>query len=347
MNKTSTTLITVILPVFNVERYIKDAVLSILNQTIQDFEVLIIDDCSTDKTLSVIELIGDSRIKIIKKHKSKGLIDSLNIGFDLAEGKYIARMDGDDISVSTRFEKQLSILESDNNIKAVGCWLKTFGLYEKTIHHAEHHYQIQTALLDSNPMSLGSVMLCSESYKNFRFYQDKIHVEDYDFWAKSAWHCEMYNIQEVLYLYRVHVNQVSNQFKSIQVKGDIQIKLFLYKKTNYNVLEFSDQLITKILFTNENFTSKEFKLILKWFSSLVKINNELLIYDKNLFKDHMLKLKRNLIFLIFLTNFKKGVDFEDRKFFFLSLTTLDKIFVVKLKFKEKTKSIFKKNGIKK
>ncbi|MHB1148702.1 MAG: glycosyltransferase family 2 protein, partial [Lutibacter sp.] len=87
-------LISVVLPVFNCANYIEEAINSILNQTFKDFELIIIDDASTDNTLIVIQKFTDARIKIITKEQNLGLVHSLNFGFEIAQGKYIARLDG-------------------------------------------------------------------------------------------------------------------------------------------------------------------------------------------------------------------------------------------------------------
>ena len=97
-------LISVVLPVFNVEQYIEECIESILNQSYVFFELLIIDDCSTDNTLEILRSFKDNRINIIEKSNNKGLVDSLNLGLDLAKGKYIVRIDGDDINTLKRFE---------------------------------------------------------------------------------------------------------------------------------------------------------------------------------------------------------------------------------------------------
>ena len=171
-------LIAVVLPVYNVAPYLKEAVDSILNQTIQDFEVIIIDDCSTDKTIEVANTFNDSRIKIITKEKNKGLIDSLNIGFKTAKGKYIARMDGDDISDLKRFEKQLNVLENNPEIKVCGCWLQAFGNNDEIIKHKEHHEQILVNMMVHCSMSLGAVMIDRTWVKDECFNEEKKHVEE-------------------------------------------------------------------------------------------------------------------------------------------------------------------------
>ena len=113
-------LISVIMSVYNGEKYLVQAIDSILNQTYQNFEFIIIDDCSTDNSSHILQEYAqkDSRIKIIKKEKNigiKGFIKNLNLGISLAKGKYIARMDADDISLPERFQKQVDFLENNDD----------------------------------------------------------------------------------------------------------------------------------------------------------------------------------------------------------------------------------------
>jgi glycosyltransferase involved in cell wall biosynthesis len=104
--------VTVLMPVFNVERYLQEAIESILNQTFSDFEFIIIHDPSTDITAEILQSFGDPRIKITNNEKILGLIESLNTGLGIARGEYIARMDSDDISLPERLEKQVNYLNA-------------------------------------------------------------------------------------------------------------------------------------------------------------------------------------------------------------------------------------------
>lgn len=334
-------LLSVVLPVYNCAMYIEDAINSILNQTIQDFEIIVIDDCSTDDTIAIIEAFMDTRIRIIKKESNKGLIDSLNIGFETAKGIYIARMDGDDINELDRFEKQLEILQNNPEIQACGCWLKTFGSYSTIIKHKKFHKEIQAQLLISNPMSLGATMLKRKAYENYRFENSKIHAEDYDFWARSAWDCSMYNIQEALYNYRVHNSQVSTKYKTIQLKVDIDIKLSLFHNLKYNREVYSDELIAKLLYSNKSCNIHELKLIFNWFKVLLKNNKELRVFDCAELKKVVLIIRRKLVFDIFLTNTREGMNYKLREKIFKIIPFNEKSFILKKKLKEKYKLLFK------
>lgn len=116
--------VTVIMPVYNVEKYVGFAIESIISQTFEDFKLLIIDDASTDHTLEVINQYHNKRIELIENHTNIGIANSLNRGLALANSPYIARMDGDDISKPTRFEKQIAYMKSDSKLSIVGSYME-------------------------------------------------------------------------------------------------------------------------------------------------------------------------------------------------------------------------------
>lgn len=327
-------LISVVLPVYNVAPYIKEAIDSILNQTIQDFEILVIDDCSTDNTLSVIEAIKDTRIRIIKKLKNKGLIDSLNMGFCQAKGNYIARMDGDDVSVFNRFEKQLKTLQNNPEIKACGCWLQCFEASNELIKHKECHDEIVARMLLHCSMSMGAVMMEREAIKNYTFDINKMHVEDYDFWARIAWNCKFYNIQEVLYYYRIHNAQVSDVHRISQIKADIPIKLFLFKKLNYNTELYSDDLIAKMLLLNDYIEVKEVKLFFDWLKELSELNIKYQVYSQKELSAVLQSILRVSVFYFYFKKDAVGIDEKWRRQVFFKLPRKEMLFVASLKGRE-------------
>lgn len=112
-------LISVVMSAYNEEEYIGDAITSILDQTYDDFEFIIIDDASTDRTKEIIESFDDRRIAVLENEENLGLTKSLNIGLNVAQGKLIARMDANDISARTRFEKQAAVFETQSDVDLV------------------------------------------------------------------------------------------------------------------------------------------------------------------------------------------------------------------------------------
>lgn len=334
-------LISVVLPVYNCALYIENAINSILNQTIQDFEIIIIDDYSVDETVKIIQSIKDSRIRLIIKEQNRGLIESLNIGIKEARGKYIARMDGDDISLPDRFEKQLKVLESSSEIKVCGCWLERFGNEEKIIKHKEYHDEIVAHLLLSCSMSMGAVMFDRIAFEGYTFDENKKHVEDYDFWARVAWSGKFYNIQEVLYYYRSHDTQVTKLYNNIQRQGDIGIKLFLFKKLNYNTKKFSDEMITKMLLLNSFIHLKEFKLFLKWLNELILLNRKSKIYAPDELKKVLKIIKRSFLFSLYFKDTSIGITKKWRIKALLMLSLQDALYILKIKARESRKRFLK------
>lgn len=337
-------MISVVLPVYNVAPYIKEALDSILNQTIQDFEIIIIDDCSTDNTIEIANSFNDERIRILTKFENKGLIDSLNIGFKAAKGKYIARMDGDDISDLKRFEKQLYVLENNPEIKVCGSWLQAFGKDDKIIKHKEHHNQVLVNMMVHCSMSLGAVMLDRAWAKGEYFDENKKHVEDYDFWSRVIWKGKLYNIQEVLYYYRIHENQVSSTYNEIQRKGDIPIKLAFFKKLNYNQNKFEDGVLKKMLLQDTFFSIEEFSLFLEWLKTLQKQNKRLKIYNQSDFNQMIKNYKSSLIYKIYFHSNFCGIDKKWRIKALSELSFSDLSYVFKLKIREKLKIEKTKNN---
>ncbi len=111
------------MPAYNAERYIREAIESILNQTFSDFELIVINDGSTDGTLECIRSFGDERIKIINNKQNLGIIRSRNIGLQASRGEYIAKMDADDISLNTRLQRQVNYLDQHPEVAVIACKL--------------------------------------------------------------------------------------------------------------------------------------------------------------------------------------------------------------------------------
>lgn len=120
-------LISVLIPVYNVEAFVKEAILSICNQSYKNIEIIVVDDCSTDNTYNIVaELVpNDARIKLFKNNKNSKIVKTLNFALEQSKGDFIARMDGDDISAPQRLEKQLNFLLKHPQYALVGSHVTT------------------------------------------------------------------------------------------------------------------------------------------------------------------------------------------------------------------------------
>ncbi len=336
--------ISVILPVYNCELYIKETIDSVLNQTFSDFELLIIDDFSTDKTVSVIKEFSDDRICLIEKQENSGLINSLNFGISLAKGEYIARMDGDDICLPERFAKQVAFLDKNPAIILCGTAYKTFGAIEKEIKHSSSHEKIAAQLCLNSPFGHPTVMGRKSIFEKHNYSKDFENVEDYELWSRIIFEGQVANLDEILLFYRVHENQVSKIHNDVQRLRNLEIQLFLYKKTGYDTTSFSDDFIKKMLYLKEYFTVEEFCLFLKWLKEIYKLNKRNKVYASQELEKVLNSIRKGLIYKIYFHSNFCGIDKKWRMKALSELSFSDLFFVLKLKIKEKFKIVKSKNN---
>jgi glycosyltransferase involved in cell wall biosynthesis len=211
-------LVSVLLPVFNGDKYLSEAIESILNQTYINFEFIIINDGSTDNTLTIIEnyRVKDNRIVVISR-ENKGLVASLNEGIRIANGSYIARMDHDDISLPTRLEEQIKFMDS-NQLDICGTYVQLFNKSKdlKVWEYPQIDNDIKFTLMSFSTFAHPSVVIRKEVFKSLK-YEDYNYGEDYKLWtdiAKSDF--KMGNLCRVLLRYRWHDQQISKKYSSEQ-----------------------------------------------------------------------------------------------------------------------------------
>ena len=206
--------ISVIMPVFNSEAYLKEAIDSILNQTFEDFEFIIINDGSSDNSLRIINNFEDERIVLINQ-KNKGIIASLNKGLETAKGEFIARMDSDDVSLPDRFEKQLKLMKSDNIDICGGNFttINSSGISLKSYTTPRTHDLCTLSLLSKVPFAHPSALIRSDFLKkhNLKYGQSNIKkAEDLDFWVRIHEKGGKFsNVNEVIFKYRILNNSLS------------------------------------------------------------------------------------------------------------------------------------------
>lgn len=218
-------LISVVLPAFNAEKYIIEAVRSILNQTFQDFELIVINDGSTDATEDILRnlIYEDKRIKLINR-ENRGLVASLNEGIEVAKGVWIARMDADDIAIPHRFELQLECLRQ-TGADICGGGIQRFGTSDRRIFMPwKSDEAIKMQMLFSSPFAHPTIMMRTALVRQLRYDATWEKAEDYDLWERAAhagW--KMANVPEVLLLYRVHKTQISTTTSVQQLELALQI----------------------------------------------------------------------------------------------------------------------------
>lgn len=284
--------VTILMPVYNGEKYLKPAIDSILSQTYSDFEFIIINDGSTDETAKIILEYNDNRIIFINNQENIGYTPILNQGIKIAKGEYIARMDSDDISLPDRLKKQIEFLDKNQNIGICGTWYKTFGYEENEIKWSLTHNEIKINLLFQNVLGHPTVMFRKNLFKeyNLEYNTSYMPAEDYELWSRATEYFEFANIPEFLFLYRTHESNISQTKKNIRENNVTQIRKDLLKKINISPTEeeliIHNSLICNIFEASDVYVND----VEKWLLKLVegnKINN---IYDNKTFHEFLGKI---------------------------------------------------------
>lgn len=223
-------LVSVIIPCYNAEKYVDSAVRSIINQTYKNLEIIVTDDCSTDGTFAILKKFAteDSRIKLYKNEINLKIVKTLNKMVQLAKGKYIARMDADDISLPNRIEKQVEFLEENPDIAF--CGTNAFIINENSKRTGKTSLPITA---ESNKFFLQfystffhpTVMIRSEIYTQNLYDEDFLYAEDYELWARMIFqeNLKSVNLSERLFKYRTFEKQSSAIHQEKQILASSRI----------------------------------------------------------------------------------------------------------------------------
>ena len=233
--------VTVLMSIYNGEKYLNEAIDSILRQTFKDFEFLIINDGSADKTGEILKSYNDPRIKIINNDKNIGLTKSLNKGLKIAKGEYIARQDADDISMPERLKEEVAFLEINKDYAVVGTFVKILNENTRITRcwdRPTNDIEIRELLRKDNCIVHGSAMIRGICLHDVGFYdKSMVRSQDYDLWLKLS---EMYflaNIPKYLYIRREHSEIIGLKYREEQLKYVEIAKLNAIERQYVNLLE--------------------------------------------------------------------------------------------------------------
>ncbi len=217
-------LVTILMPCYNAELYVEEALTSLIGQTYKNLEILLIDDGSTDRTPEILAKFAaqDTRIRIVRNETNLKLIPSLNKGIRLAQGEYLARMDADDVSLPDRIERQLAFIEESgadlvsSSVIVIDEWGKKLEVIPPRGHQ---QLTIEWLSIFINPMGHPSVMAKTDVFRKHNYLEDELalHTEDYEIWARMLRHgVSMANTDVPTIKYRVNPHSVSIQHTEIQ-----------------------------------------------------------------------------------------------------------------------------------
>ncbi len=236
--------VTVLMPVYNGEKYLAEAIESILNQTYKDFEFLIINDGSTDRSAEIIQSYKDSRIRVVHNPKNIKLIATLNKGLELARGEYIARMDCDDICLPNRLQFQVKYMDEHPEVGVLGSRVRNVNEMKDFISEPQRpltHYGNQWILLFKTSLMHPTVIFRKKLVIDLGGYsKNALHSEDYELWSRLSEHTIIRQQPNVLVILRKHDSNVGKRYRDIQLKTSMNTSML-------NILKIVDKKeLTKI-----------------------------------------------------------------------------------------------------
>jgi glycosyltransferase involved in cell wall biosynthesis len=332
--------VSVIMPVYNSEQYLRQAIESILNQTYSNFELIIISEYGTnDESLVIIESYLDKRIRHIHNTVKLGLVKSLNAGLEEAQGEYIARMDADDISLNTRLECQVQFMDNNPEIGVLGTWTEIVDANGRVIEHLEHPTRdvlIKWALFFNCYIAHPTVMFRRAIYERVGGYDPEAFNEDYELWLRAAKITKLANLPNRLVTYRVQSQSItqtqsqkvfeysyklSRDAMSKALNRDIPLKFIIMYRTNKPAVDIKEayNASTVLLDLYDNYVNNNHIYLAD--RIIIKQDVENRIYE--ICKPFALKSPLSLIRVI--------IDLATRSYTKVSVFTFIKFFVLDIK----------------
>jgi len=279
--------ISVLMPAYNSEKYIAQAINSILNQTFTDFELIIINDGSTDNTHNVISTFTDSRIRYYQNDGNKGLTFVRNRLIYLSNCKYIAFLDSDDIAEKTRLEIQYNVLKSNVNIGLVSSSVKSLnenGEYDNRSWKFDlNSVSLKIHLLFYNPIVTSSVMFKTEDLPTEIFRNGYPPCEDYDLWVRMLLHTKGTVLSDFLGTYRLYYNSVSKR-KADDARNNrnkVIVDQLEYYFANIYTVDEAQTHLSLVEFSLKN-KIEDLPHLKNWIAKLITLNKEYKHFDEQI-----------------------------------------------------------------
>jgi len=231
-------LLSVVMVVYNGEKYLKQAIESVLNQPFKNFELIIVDDGSTDNTSLILSYYKkkDKRIIVIKNKKNKGSFYSRNRAINLSKGCYVAIMDSDDIALPNRFIEQIKFLKQNRHVSAVGSWAKVInseGAIIGDLKPPTNYEVIKRQIIRTNCLVHSTLMAKKEVFIEFPYDENLPFAADYDFLIRMVRKYVFVNLPKILIKYRMHNENISTRFRKKQLKCALKVRYSAIKKGYY------------------------------------------------------------------------------------------------------------------
>ncbi|MFS8130965.1 MAG: glycosyltransferase family 2 protein [Candidatus Dojkabacteria bacterium] len=319
--------VSVLMPVYNAEEFLEDSAGSILAQTFTDFELLLLDDGSKDKSLEIAKKLAekDSRVRVLPNEANMGIVKTLNRGISLARGEFLARMDSDDFSLPERFAEQVKYLDEHPDYSVCGSWVVTFGNHNGNVWELPSDPNlVKVTMLFYSALTHPAIMMRKKViFEDLALEYEGYHGEDYILMMKVAKRSKLSNVPKVLFKYRTHdnslmvINGVANQEVANGVRMD-QLKSLGITPTEE---EFEiHKKFGRWGFEDSAKFLEESKI---WFRKIIAANKESSYYDQDTlikflntklldaYKGIKVKYSKGIIKLFF-WDLSSGLSFYDR-----------------------------------
>ncbi len=283
--------ISVIMSVYNGETYLREAIESVINQTFQNWELVIINDCSTDSTAEILAEFAskDERVKVYPNEVNLKLPTSLNKAISLSSGKYIARMDADDICLPDRFEKQYKFMEENSDVALSSCRFMTVknGVYASGGAGGRCDFEaLRAMLLVTNPILHPGVIAKAEVMKKFNYDTTLTCTEDLELWTRMIMENQKIQIlPECLLIYRLHDKQITSTTLERQHTEVLKIEQKYYSALLQEMDEEMQKFYISGIYFKENADVYKFIQYAKWLKRMAHKN-----FDKNTIEYALLEI---------------------------------------------------------
>lgn len=277
-------LISVLMPVYNGEDYLVEAIDSILAQTATDFEFLIMNDGSTDKTEEIILSYTDPRIKYHKNEVNLKLIKTLNKGLGLVSGKYLARMDADDISLPTRFEVQLKAFEADKDLICCGTAMVNFDDttgFKQDIMYSDNYEHVRLRMLFGCHIAHPTATFDMDVIRKHKLEYDAryVHCEDHHFFYQIAKLGKLINVPNYVHKHRVHANSITQFYKESLVATHNGLRVDIFEAEFFKLTDEEKRVYCGFIMNRLDYTLSEVETLLTLFDKVIELNNAKQLYQ--------------------------------------------------------------------
>ena len=230
--------VTVLMPTYNVAPWVEEAIQSVLNQTYRDFELLVVDDASTDNTLDRVRAIDDPRIRIASFPNNVGLSENLNRGLDIIDTELVARMDGDDSAEPDWLETGIHVLDTHPEVGICSFGFQFFGAKNSLVRFPEQHEDSKAQMLFGCTVIVPVFRRAVMADNHLRYSTEAFPAEDYMMWSNVYPLTQIYNVQRTLFHYRTHPTQISTSRREAQIVKSNEVRL---KMLHWLNPDFSDE----------------------------------------------------------------------------------------------------------